>query len=160
MKRFLWAGAVALGLVLPVGLVPPAGATDQTAATPAPAAVRHKLAIHVDEDDPARMSMALNNAQNARAYYEGKGETIAIEIVAYGPGLAMLRKDTSPVADRIAVMALENPDLTFSACGNTLAGMTRKAGHPIELLSEAQVTPSGVVRLMELQQEGYAYLRP
>lgn len=154
MKRFLWAGAVALSLALAV----PAAA-EQIAAAPAAVAM-HKLAIHVDEDDPARMNMALNNAQNARAYYEGKGETIAIEIVAYGPGLTMLRKDTSPVADRISVMALENPGLTFSACGNTLAGMTKKAGHPIELVSEANVTPSGVVRLMELQQDGYSYLRP
>lgn len=154
MKRFLWAGAVALSLALAV----PAAA-EQIAAAPAAQAM-HKLAIHVDEDDPARMNMALNNAQNARAYYEGKGETIAIEIVAYGPGLTMLRKDTSPVADRISVMALENPNLTFSACGNTLAGMTKKAGHPIELVSEANVTPSGVVRLMELQQDGYSYLRP
>lgn len=159
MKHMLWAGAVALGLAVPVALASPATAAEAVAAVPA-AAVMHKLAIHVDEDDPARMNMALNNAQNARAYYEGKGETIAIEIVAYGPGLAMLRKDASPVADRISVMALENPNLTFSACGNTLAGMTKKAGHPIELLAEAQVTPSGVVRLMELQRDGYAYLRP
>jgi hypothetical protein len=48
----------------------------------------------------------------------------------------------------------------FSACGNTLAGMQKKAGHEIALLSEANVVPSGVVRLMELQSEGYSYVRP
>lgn len=123
------------------------------------AADPHKLAIHVDQNDPAVMNMALNNAQNVKAYYAGKGEPVDIEIVAYGPGLNMYVAE-SPVKDRIASMALENPEMHFSACANTLAGMKKKAGHDIALLSEAQVVPSGVVRLMELQSEGYSYVRP
>ncbi|MCC2110691.1 MAG: DsrE family protein, partial [Hyphomicrobiales bacterium] len=83
-----------------------------------------------------------------------------IEIVAYGPGLNMLRADASPVKDRISVMSLENPDLTFAACGNTHRKMSEKAGKDIELVSEAKMVPSGVVRLIELQEAGYAYLRP
>ena len=67
----------------------------------------HKVAIHVDENDPKRMNMALNNVANIRKFYDSKGEKIEIEVVAYGPGLHMLRADTSPVKDRIAVMSLE-----------------------------------------------------
>ena len=55
------------------------------------------------------MDLALNNAKNIVDYYKSKGETVAVEIVTYGPGLHMLRTDTSPVKDRIAVMSLENP---------------------------------------------------
>lgn len=122
-------------------------------------AADHKLAIHVDQNDPAVMNLALNNAQNVTAFYAAKGETVDIEIVAYGPGLNMYVAE-SPVKDRISAMSLEDPDLHFSACGNTLAAMTKKAGHDVKLLSEAKIVPSGVVRLMELQSQGYSYVRP
>ncbi|WP_174235792.1 DsrE family protein [Pseudohoeflea suaedae] len=120
---------------------------------------QHKLAIHVDESDEQVMNMALNNAKNVRSYYDEKGESVDIEIVTYGPGLKMLTAD-SPVKDRISAMSLEDENLTFAACGNTLAGMEKKAGKTIELVSEATVVPSGVVRLMELQEQGYSYVRP
>jgi uncharacterized protein len=120
----------------------------------------HKIAIHVDQNDPRVMNMALNNAQNVNAYYEEKGETVTIELVAYGPGLLMLREDKSPVRDRISAMSLEMPNLGFAACGNTLRAMSKKEGKDVELMSEASVVPSGVVRLVELQEQGYAYIRP
>ena len=120
----------------------------------------HKVAIQVNQNDKALMDLALNNAKNVIDYYKAKGETVAIEIVTYGPGLHMLRADTSPVKDRIAPMALENSNLAFIACGNTQANQSKAEGKPVALLSEAKVMPSGVVRLMELQKQGYAYIRP
>ena len=119
----------------------------------------HKLAIHVDENDPAVMNLALNNAQNVKDHYEAKGEKVAIEIVAYGPGLNMYVAE-SPVKDRISAMSMESPEITFAACENTHRGMVKKAGKDVPLLSEATMVPSGVVRLMELQADGYAYVRP
>ena len=119
----------------------------------------HKLAIHVDQNDPAIMNLALNNAQNVKSFYEAEGDTVTIEIVAYGPGLTMYTAD-SPVKERIATMSLEDPDMQFSACGNTLKKMSEKAGKDIPLLSEATLVPSGVVRLMELQEDGFSYVRP
>ena len=129
-----------------------------TQAKAAPAA-KHKVAIQVTQNDKAAMDLALNNAKNVIDYYKGKNETVAVEVVTYGPGLHMLR-DSSPVKDRIAPMALENPNLTFIACGNTQANQSKAEGKPVALLSEAKVMPSGVVRLMELQKQGYAYIRP
>ena len=120
----------------------------------------HKLAIHVDEDDRQLLNMALNNAQNVANHYKAQGDSVVIEVVAYGPGLSMFVDGESPVADRISTMALEMEGITFSACGNTIANREKKQGKPVTLLSEAQVVPSGVVRLMELQGEGYAYIRP
>ena len=120
----------------------------------------HKVAIQVNQNDKALMDLALNNAKNVIDYYKAKGDTVAIEIVTYGPGLHMLRADTSPVKDRIAPMALENPNLAFIACGNTQANQSKAEGKPVALLIEAKVMPSGVVRLMELQKQGYAYIRP
>ena len=120
----------------------------------------HKVAIQVNQNDKAVMDLALNNARNIIDYYKEKGETVDIEIVTYGPGLHMLRADTSPVKDRIAPMALENTNLKFIACGNTQANQSKAEGKPVTLISEAKVMPSGVVRLMELQKQGYAYIRP
>jgi hypothetical protein len=123
-------------------------------------AAMHKVAIQVNQNDKAVMDLALNNAKNVIDYYKEKGETVAIEIVTYGPGLHMLRADTSPVKDRIAPMSLENPNLKFIACGNTQANQAKAEGKPVTLISEAKLMPSGVVRLMELQKQGYAYIRP
>jgi len=120
----------------------------------------HKVAIHVDQNDPAVMNMALNNAKNVSQYYSSVGDEVEIELVAYGPGLNMFVDGKSPVADRLAVMSLEMPKLTLSACGNTHKAMIAKAGKDVPLLSEVRVVPSGVVRLIELQEAGFSYVRP
>jgi hypothetical protein len=138
----------------------PAKPTAKTKLEKSTPAAKHKVAIQVNQNDKAVMDLALNNARNIIDYYKSKGETVAVEIVTYGPGLHMLRSDTSPVKDRIAPMSLENSNLAFIACGNTQANQSKAEGKPVPLLSEAKVMPSGVVRLMELQKQGYAYIRP
>lgn len=130
------------------------------AISPAFAEPAHKVAIHVDEEKLSTMNMALNNAQNIAAYYAEKGEKVAIEIVTYGPGLHMLRADTSPVKDRIAMMDLELDNISFSACLNTVQAMKQQTQTDVVLVDEATIVPSGAVRLMELQEQGYSYLRP
>lgn len=119
-----------------------------------------RVAIHVDENDPRVMNLALNNAANVTKYYESLGEEVEIRIVTYGPGLHMLRQDTSPVTDRIAAMSLELPNVSFAACGNTHSAMSQREGVEIALVSEAEMVTSGVVELIELQKEGWAYVRP
>ena len=122
--------------------------------------VTHYVAIHVDENDPKVMNMALNNAQNVTRYYESNGDSVVIEVVAYGPGLMMYVEGKSPVASRISTMSLEMENLSFAACGNTHRKMSEKAGKQISLMDEANMVPSGVVRLIELQENGFAYVRP
>jgi len=121
-------------------------------------AAEYKLAIQVSDNDPAKMNIALNNAQNVQKHYEAQGDTVKVEIVAYGPGLQMYTMK-SPVKDRIDALSLDS-SYTFAACGNTHAKMEKKAGKAVALLDAATMTPSGVVRLMELQSQGYAYVRP
>ena len=122
----------------------------------------HRIAIQVDQNDPAVMNLALNNAENIIEYYRDKGEDVDVEIVAYGPGLNMLRDDTSPVKDRIKQLAeLSFPStLTFSACNNTKQGMEKREGHPITIIPQATLVPAGVVRIMELEEQGYSYVKP
>jgi intracellular sulfur oxidation DsrE/DsrF family protein len=120
----------------------------------------HKLSVQVDVNDPATMNLALNNVSNAAQHYREIGQKVEIELVAYGPGLHMLRDDTSPVKTRIKSMSETIPELTFSACGNTRENMAKVEAKDIPLVSQAKVTKSGVVRLMELQERGWSYLRP
>src|SRR5262245_37656927 len=154
------AGMMACGAVWLAGESVRAQGADKPGAPAAASANVHKVAIQVSENNKAQMDLALNNAKNITDYYKAKGETAFIEIVTYGPGLHMLRADTSPVRERIAPMALENPDLKFIACGNTQANQSKAEGKDVPLISEATVMPSGAVRLMELQAQGYAYIRP
>ncbi len=150
MKNGLLAVALAIASLVVTAVAQPAMAEGKM----------HYLAIHVDENDPVKMNIALNNAKNVTKYYRDKGEDVKVEIVAHGPGLHMFREDTSPVKTRIAAMALEQDNLAFSACGNTMRGMKKKEGKDVPLISEATQVTSGVVRLMELQEEGWTYVRP
>ena len=120
----------------------------------------HRLVLQVNSDEPEVMTLALNNAANVERYYTVMNEKVEIEIVAFGPGLHMLREDTSPVKDRIKTMADKTSSITFKACGNTQENMAKQEKKPIPLISQASVVKSGVVRVMELQEQGWSYVRP
>jgi len=122
----------------------------------------HRVSIQVDQNDPAIMNLALNNATNIMETYKEKGEEVEIELVTYGPGLNMFRDDSSPVKDRLKQIAqLSFPSkIKFSACNITKQGMEKREGHAITIVPEASLVPSGAVRLMELQESGWSYLKP
>jgi len=122
----------------------------------------HRIAIQVDQDDPQVMNLALNNAANIMEYYKSRNETAQIELVTFGPGLHMLRSDSSPVRDRIKqiVDASFPSTIKFLACENTKQGMEKREGKPVGMISQAELVPSGAVRLIELQEQGWSYLRP
>lgn len=133
-----------------------------TAADAAENAKPHRIAIQIDQNDPAVMNLVLNNVSNLTEYYNSKGEEVQIEVVAYGPGLHMLREDKSPVKDRIkSIKAGSFPSsVKFSACHNTMVGMEKQEGHAIVIVPQASIVPAGVVRLSELQEKGWSYIRP
>jgi uncharacterized protein len=156
--------AVALLVVL---LSATAGSTAEQQKQPAsqtltqPAADRqHHLVLQVNVNDPAMMNLALNNATNVAQYYGELGEKATIEVVTFGPGLHMLRDDTSPVKARIKMISENNPTISFKACGNTQQNMQKVESKDIVLIPEATVVKSGVVRVMELQEQGWTYVRP
>jgi len=134
-------------------------ATPQTSKRPAAEKKQHQLVLQVNTNEPA-MNLALNNATNVAQYYKDIGEKVTIEIVTFGPGLHMLRDDTSPVKARITAIAVDNPAISFKACGNTQENMSKAENKEIPLVSEAKVVKSGVVRVMELQEQGWAYVKP
>ncbi len=115
----------------------------------------HKLVIQVSTDDPRTQKIALNNAVNLQKLYGM--DNVVIEIVAYGPGLGLMTSN-SKQASRVESLAMQ--DITFSACQNTMNKMAKKTGKKPVLLEGVRVVPAGVARLMEAQEQGYAYIRP
>lgn len=120
----------------------------------------HKVVLHIDDNDPKRMNLVLNNASNINKYYQDKGEEAEIEIVAYGPGLVMLLAAKSPVKERVKNISDSYDNISFKACSNTHKKMSKKAGKDVALVKQAEMVSSGVIHLIERQEDGWAYVRP
>ena len=113
---------------------------------------KQKVIFQVSDADPAKWNLALNNARNVQQDL-GK-DNVQIEIVAYGPGLGMLKAE-SKVADRLA-QALDG-NIGLLACENT---MTNTKVNRAEMYGGIAYVKAGVTHLMKRQQEGWAYIRP
>lgn len=126
-----------------------AGATGTHAVAAPP--LTYKVVFQVSDADPAKWQLTLNNVRNARA--ELGQDAVQVEIVAYGPGIGMLKAD-SEVAARLAETA--QAGTAVLACENSMRGYklarTQMAG-PVDYV------PSGVAHLIRRQAEGYAYIR-
>src|SRR6185503_9154128 len=120
----------------------------------------HRLAIQVNTEDPTAMRHAISNALNAAKAYKDVSEPLEVQIVTYGPGIHMFRADTSPVKDLLPLLRANLPEVAFIVCGNSKVIMEQKEGHTLALVDGAQVVPAGIVRLMELQEAGWSYIRP
>lgn len=142
--------------------VPVAWMGRASGAAAQPPAHTHRIALHVGGGDPVQMAVALHNIAAAADTYAAKGERVAIELVANGPGYTMLRADRSPVKDALAETHRRYPFVVFAACQMTRKGMAAAEGkQPADIPELPGVTdvPSGIVRLTTLQEQGWAYVR-
>ena len=113
---------------------------------------KQRVVFQVSDADPGKWNLTLNNARNVQADL-GK-DNVEIEIVAYGPGLSMLKGD-SKVADRLA-QALDS-GVGLLACENTMRNT--KVGKE-QMYYGINYVEAGVTHLMKRQREGWAYIRP
>ena len=113
---------------------------------------RHKIVIQVSDNDPAKWNLALNNAKNLQE--DVGAANVDIEIVAYGPGISMLKLE-SPTSSRIADAMKAN--VKVIACENTMHGQKLTKD---DMLPAVSYVPAGVTEIMTKQTEGWAYLRP
>jgi intracellular sulfur oxidation DsrE/DsrF family protein len=128
-----------------VTLLPLAQAADT-------AAGRHKVVFQVSDNDPAKWNLALNNIRNIQQ--DLGRENVEVELVAYGPGLNMLKLD-STVAVRVAETLGNGAGIL--ACENTMRGAKLTN---TDLLPNISFVKAGVTALMLRQREGWAYIRP
>ena len=113
---------------------------------------KQRVIFQVSDNDPAKWNLTLNNARNVQEDL-GK-DNVQIEIIAYGPGLEMLKAE-SKAADRLAGALDENVGLI--ACENT---MTTSKVTKDDMYSGIAYVKAGVTHLMKRQREGWAYIRP
>jgi len=117
-----------------------------------PAAQRSKVVIQVSDGDQAKWNLALNNARNIQT--DLGAANVDIEIVAYGPGIGMLKLD-SPVANRVD--EANAAGVKVMACENTMKGQKLARS---DMLASVGYVNAGVVEIMQRQQQGWSYLRP
>ena len=118
------------------------------------------IVMHVNFADQERLNLVLNNVENSLDYYRDKGNEVAVRVVCHGPGLHLLRTDTSPVKERLVKMADTLPELSLYACTNTLNRMTKAEGQRPELIEQAIPVPAGLPEIIELQRLGWIYVKP
>jgi intracellular sulfur oxidation DsrE/DsrF family protein len=128
------------------------GVTPAVAADAAAAPAKNRVVLQVSDGDPGKWNLALNNARNVQSDL-GAGN-VELEIVAYGPGIGMLKMD-SPVASRIDEALAAGVKVV--ACENTMTGQKLTKA---DMLPRIGYVPAGVTEIMRKQQEGYAYIRP
>ena len=116
------------------------------------AAQRSRVVIQVSDAEPAKWNLALNNARNIQT--DLGAANVDIEIVAYGPGIGMLKAD-SVVGNRVEEAG--KAGVKIVACENTMRGQKLTQA---DMLSGIGYVPAGVVTLMQRQQQGWAYIRP
>ncbi|MBI1424174.1 MAG: hypothetical protein GC149_11950 [Gammaproteobacteria bacterium] len=147
-SKMLKAGtAIAFGLAM-VAAQPAFSADDHSMA-------EHKVVFQISSSDPVTQNLVLNNAVNLRK--ELGPDNSDIIVVAYGPGLTLLTK-ASKQAERVKSLAQDG--ITFDACSNTMHAMEKKTGKMPVLIDGVKIVPSGVARIVELEEKGYSYVRP
>ncbi len=112
---------------------------------------KDKVIFQVSDADPKKWNLTLNNIKNVQ---HDLGQAVDIEVVAYGPGIAMLKLD-SEVGNRVAEAAASGVKVV--ACGNTMTGQKLTKD---DMLPNLGYVKAGVVELMQKQREGYAIIRP
>ena len=133
-------------------LAPLLGRMGAARAQPAAHGKPHRVVIQVSDADPAKWALALNNASNIQQ--DLGADQVAIEIVAYGPGIGLLKLESvleARISEAIAAGG------SVQACENTMRNQKLVQG---DMLPGIGYVPSGVVQLMKRQKEGWAYIRP
>jgi uncharacterized protein len=140
-KHFLQAALLSLSSLFMLG-------TAQAQTAPAVS----KVVLQVSDNDPAKWNLALNNAKNIQT--DLGAENVEVEIVAYGPGIGMLKADA---VTGTRVTEATQAGVKVVACQNTMKA--QKLG-TADMNTSIGYVPAGVVEIMKRQQQGWAYIRP
>src|ERR1700761_1116987 len=133
-------------------------ARAQTAGIIAPADkpfAEHRLVLQLSDDDAKKQGLVISVANNLLKFYGP--DKIAIEVVAFGPGIALLRAD-SP--NRAYVDSLIWQGVQFDIGMNTGETIERETGHKVPLNPKAKQVEAGVAQILALTEKGYPLVRP
>lgn len=148
MQRALWLVLVAVSVTIAVAQAAPPTSESKPFA-------EHFLALQISDDSADAQDHILSIAANMLEYYGP--DRIAIEVVAFGPGIHLLFAD-NPRAERIA--SLVSQGVRFDGCMKTIETITRETGKKPVMNPHMTPVDAGVARLLELTENGYTLVRP
>lgn len=126
----------------------------QSAEGPEAGSKIHRVVMHLNRGEEKVQKGTLNNIKNL---YEALGaERVNVEIVAHGAGLSLFTKQDTKLAEELAGLKASY-GVSYTACSNTMKvqGLTRA-----DLIDQVDRTMPAMVRMMELQEQGWAYIKP
>ena len=153
MNGFLKTLLIALAAFLIAAAVPAARA-QQAPLQDKPFA-EHKIVLQLSDDDPRKQGLVLSVTSNLMKHYDP--DKVAIEIVAFGPGIALLRPENP---NRKMVESLVAQGARFDICLNTVDTLERDTGKRPEYIGAATPVQVGVAQILLLTENGYTLVRP
>lgn len=118
-----------------------------------------KVLVHLTSSDSESALNTLSNLEQMLQDYRKSGQNVRVEVVANGHGIDLLRQGTTPFGPLIARLVKEYQNLSFAACKNTIDQIQITSDEEIELIPQARLIESGIVEVIERQQQGWTYIR-
>ena len=114
-----------------------------------------KVVLQISDNDPFKQTLVLNVANNLVKHYGP--DQVDVEIVAFGPGLRLLFAENT---NKDRIQSLADNGVRFAACGNTVRNMSKILGEEPVLNKNATTVSAGVVRILDLEKQGYKLVKP
>jgi len=115
----------------------------------------HKIVLQLSDSDPKKQGLVISIANNLLKFYDP--DKVAIEVVAFGPGIDLLRPDN---ANRKMVESLVAQGVRFDICVNTVDTIERESGKRPDFIAVATPVQVGVGQILLLTENGYTLVRP
>ena len=115
----------------------------------------HRIVLQLSDNDPKKQSLVISVAYNLLKFYDP--DKVAIEVVAFGPGIDLLRPENT---NRKLVESLVAQGVRFDVCLNTVDTIERETGKRPEFISVATPVQVGVGQILALTENGYTLVRP
>jgi intracellular sulfur oxidation DsrE/DsrF family protein len=144
----------ALKAALVLTMVPSLAAAQQAPLQDKPFA-EHRIVLQLSDNDPQKQGLAISVANNLLKFYDP--DKVAIEVVAFGPGIDLLRPEN---ANRNRIESLVAQGVRFDVCLNTVDTIERETGKRPEFIAAATPVQVGVAQILLLTENGYTLVRP
>ncbi len=158
-RRVIAAVLFAIGILVGLGSMQLTNSITSASAMPAAQEEITKVLVHLTSADIDAGLNTLNNLQQILDRYQQKKQKVLIEVIANGDGIKLLQNSNTRIAKRIAALSSQHDNLTFAACKNTIDQLRLTRGIRIDLIPQVKLIDSGVVKVIERQNEGWTYIR-
>ncbi len=133
----------------------PSASRAEPAPLPDKPFAEHRIVLQLSDNDPNKQGLVISVAYNLLKLYDP--DKVAIEVVAFGPGIDLLRTDNN---NRKLVESLIAQGVRFDVCTNTVDTIERETGHRPDIIPAAIPVQVGVGQILLLTENGYTLVRP